>query len=119
EATPNAVPITVLSQILVTSVTSRPLSLDEIQKAGVIIDQNHFQATNFQLAFNIDGKDTSFTIDLRVALPTTDFLAFHQSDPVAAVKQLTTINRTLAQTAIVKLPAGFDRPGLNFSVAAL
>ena len=47
DATPNVVPIEVISQVLVTSVTSRPLSLEEVQQKGIIIDDKNFQVTNF------------------------------------------------------------------------
>jgi hypothetical protein len=62
------IPIRVISEVFVTSVTSRPLSLAEIQSKGIVIDQNNFRAVNFQVAFNIDGA--TFTINLAAALPT-------------------------------------------------
>src|SRR5437773_343436 len=114
-ATPSVVPIKVISEVLVSSVSSRPLSLSEIQEKGIVIDQNNFQAVNFQLAFNIAG--TPFTINLPVAQPTTQLLQF-QPNRDQVVKTLATINKALA-TQAVKLPPEFDRPGLNFSVAAL
>ena len=49
------IPIRVISEVFVTSVTSRPLSLDEIRGKGIVIDENNFRAVNFQVAFNIDG----------------------------------------------------------------
>ena len=55
------IPIRVISEVFVTNVTSRPLSLDEIRGKGIVIDQNNFRAVNFQVAFNIDG--TPFTIN--------------------------------------------------------
>src|SRR5687767_5646284 len=66
------IPIKVINEILVTSVTSRPLSLDEIKEKGIVIDQNNFQTVNFQVAFNIDGQP--FTIQLPAALPTRQLL---------------------------------------------
>src|SRR5205823_9137777 len=81
----------------------------------IVIDQNNFQAVNFQLAFNIAG--TPFTINLPVAQPTTQLLQF-QPNRDQVVKTLATINKALA-TQVVKLPPEFDRPGLNFSIAAL
>ncbi|MBM3225669.1 MAG: hypothetical protein FJZ47_17970 [Candidatus Tectomicrobia bacterium] len=116
DATPPTVPITVINEILVTSVTSRPLSLEEIQQKGVVIDQNNFQAFNFQLALNIQG--TPFTIDLPVALPTRDFLRF-TSDRAQIITQLGLVNRALADRQVINLPPNFDRPGLNFAIAAL
>ena len=56
------IPIRVISEVFVTNVTSRPLSLDEIRGRGIVIDESNFRAVNFQVAFNIDG--TPFTIDV-------------------------------------------------------
>ncbi len=61
-----------ISEVFVTNVTSRPLSLDEIRGRGIVIDENNFRAVNFQVAFNIDGAP--FTINLPAALPTPEFL---------------------------------------------
>ncbi len=107
--------IKVISEVLVTSVTSRPLSLDEIKEKGIVIDQNNFQAVNFQVAFNIDGSP--FTIQLPVALPTRELLNT-RPDRGQLVTQLAVINRQLS-TLQTALPPQFDRPGLNFSIAPL
>ena len=109
------IPIAVINEILVTQVTSRPLSLDEIKEKGIIIDQNNFQAVNFQVAFNIDGAP--FTIQLPAALPTRELLNSKPSRETI-IQQLSVINQQLATTQTT-LPPEFDRPGLNFSIAAL
>ena len=108
------IPIKVIDEILVTSVTSKPLSLDEIKQKGIVIDQTNFQAVNFQVAFNIDG--TPFTIQLPAALPTRQLLN-SQPNRAALVQQLQVLNQQLLATQA--LPPQFDRPGLNFSIAAL
>ena len=55
-ASPSTVPIKVIAEILVTSVTSRPLSLDEIRQKGIVIDNSNFQAMNFQLALTVENE---------------------------------------------------------------
>ncbi len=109
------IPIAVISEVFVTSVTSRPLSLDEIKEKGIVIDANNFQAVNFQVAFNIDGQP--FTIQLPAALPTRELL---NTKPTREqlIQQLSVVNQQLAATQ-TRLPPEFDRPGLNFSIAAL
>lgn len=109
------IPIAVINEVLVTSVTSRPLSLDQITEKGIVIDQNNFQAVSFQVAFNIDGEP--FTIQLPAALPTRELLNTKPTREVL-VRQLTAVNQQLAET-LTTLPPQFDRPGLNFSIAAL
>ncbi len=109
------IPIAVISEIFVTTVTSRPLSLDEIKQKGIVIDQNNFQAVNFQVAFNIDGQP--FTIQMPVALPTRELLA-QQPNRELLIRQLSVANQQL-QGLQTTLPPQFDRPGLNFSIAAM
>jgi hypothetical protein len=109
------IPIRVISEVFVTSVTSRPLSLDEIRSKGIVIDETNFRTVSFQVAFNIDGAP--FTIDVPAALPTPEFL---QQRPTRAqiIQQVTAINQALRGIE-TRLPPQFDRPGLNFSIAAL
>ena len=109
------IPIRVISEVFVTNVTSRPLSLDEIRGRGIVIDENNFRAVNFQVAFNIDGAP--FTISVPAALPTPEFLQ-QRPTRAAIIEQMTAINQALRTTA-TQLPPQFDRPGLNFSIAAL
>lgn len=109
------IPIRVISEVFVTSVTSRPLTLDEIREKGIVIDSSSFQAVNFQAAFNIDGQP--FTIQLPAVLPTAETLAT-TADRTQLIRQVTAINQTLAATQTT-LPPEFDRPGINFSIAAL
>ena len=42
EGTPNSVPVKVFEEILISKVTSRPLTLEEIQEKGIVIDENNF-----------------------------------------------------------------------------
>ena len=115
QGSPNVVPIAVISEILVTSVSTRPLTLEEIREKGLVIDQSSFQAVNFQLAFNIDGA--KFTIDLPTALPTRELLAL-KPEPKKLQQDLQALNLQLNRDPVM-LPPEFDRPGLNFSIAAL
>src|SRR6185436_5703087 len=110
------IPIAVINEVFVTTVTSRPLSLDEIKQKGIVIDQNNFKAVNFQVAFNIDGQP--FTIQMPLALPTRQLLTQQQSNRDQLIRQLSVVNQQL-QTLQTTLPPQFDRPGLNFSIAAL
>ncbi len=67
-ATPESVTIEVIDQLLVTEVTARPLTAEEIREKGIIFDSSNFQAYNFTAAFAVKpGKD--ITIDFPVLLP--------------------------------------------------
>jgi hypothetical protein len=89
------IPIKVISEVFVTSVTSRPLTLDEIREKGIVIDSSSYQAVNFQAAFNIDGQP--FTIELPAVLPTAELLQT-TADRTAIIRQVTEINQALAAT---------------------
>ena len=101
--------------MLVASVTSKPLSLDDIRGKGIVIDDKNFSAVNFQVAFNIDG--TPFTISAPAVMPTPELLSTGP-DRTSLIRQISALNRQLA-SALTTLPPQFDRPGLNFSIAAL
>ena len=111
----SVIPIAVIADILITTVSSRPLTLDEIRTRGVVIDDQNFQALNFQVAFNIEG--TPFTLNLPVAVPTRELLMF-ENDRAKLLKSLAVANAALADSQIVTLPPQFDCPGLNFYIAA-
>ena len=109
------IPIRVINEVLVASVTSKPLSLDDIRGKGIVIDDKNFSAVNFQVAFNIDG--TPFTISAPAVMPTPELLSTGP-DRTSLIRQISALNRQLA-AALTTLPPQFDRPGLNFSIAAL
>ena len=106
-----------INEIFVTNVTSRPLSLDEIKAKGIVIDQNNFQAVNFQVAFNIDGQP--FTIQMPVALPTPRAAQRSNRTRDLLIRQLSVVNQQLRGPCRRRCRPQFDRPGLNFSIAAL
>src|SRR5205823_12265515 len=71
-ASATTIPIRVINEVLVASVTSKPLSLDDIRSKGIVIDEKNFSAVNFKVEFNIDG--TTFTISEQAVLHTTELL---------------------------------------------
>lgn len=68
---PDLPPVTieVIDQLLVTQVTSRPLTLEEIRQKGIVVDQSNFTAVNFTVGLTLGSKQVK--IDLPVALPST------------------------------------------------
>ena len=66
-ATPAVVPISVVDKVLVSNVTSRPLSLEEIQDRGIVIDESNYTA--FEFTFKIETESGSVTIPFDVAFP--------------------------------------------------
>ncbi|MEQ1872012.1 MAG: hypothetical protein ABL961_18505, partial [Vicinamibacterales bacterium] len=65
--TPESVTIEVIEKLLVTQVTARALSAQEIRDKGIVFDKSNFQAYNFTAAFAI--QDTPVQISFPVVLP--------------------------------------------------
>ncbi len=51
-----------VTQILITKVTSRALTLDEIRNYGIVIDEDNFQAFNFTFGFAIEGEIVDYNV---------------------------------------------------------
>jgi hypothetical protein len=107
---PSAVPIKVISEVLVSKVTTRELSLEEIREQGIVIDESNFRAQEFQVAFVIDGIPVD--IDFPVIFPKQPSAQRpgqeQEEFAVAANAALTQQQRT-----VVELPPELDRPGFN------
>ncbi|HEY3054876.1 MAG TPA: hypothetical protein VGK31_02975 [Thermoanaerobaculia bacterium] len=58
---PQKVAVTVIDQVLITSVTTRPLTLDEIRQKGIVLDSNAYLGFEFTLGLSLDSKATEFT----------------------------------------------------------
>ena len=68
EANPGSVAIEVFDEVLVTTVTSHPLSLEEIQKLGIVIDEENARVVEFEVGLVIDGE--TFEVEFPVVSPT-------------------------------------------------
>jgi hypothetical protein len=64
---PAVVRIEVIDRVLVSQVTSRPLSADEIKERGIVIDERNFQVVNFTVGFGL--QDQQVNIDLPMLFP--------------------------------------------------
>lgn len=61
DVTPQRLTIKVIDQILITSVTTRPLTLDEIRERGIVIDSSDYLGFEFTLGLSLDSRATTFT----------------------------------------------------------
>jgi len=61
DVTPQKVDVDVIDQVLITSVTTRPLTLEEIKAKGIILDSDSYLGFEFTLGLNLDSKSTEFT----------------------------------------------------------
>jgi len=61
DVAPQKVPISVIDQVLITSVTTRPLTLEEIRQKGIVLDSNAYLGFEFTLGLSLDSRTTEFT----------------------------------------------------------
>jgi len=61
DITPSRVEVEVIEQVLITSVVTRPLTLDEIKAKGIILDNDSYLGFEFTLGIALDSKRVDFT----------------------------------------------------------
>jgi len=61
DVAPQKVDVDVIDQVLITSVTTRPLTLDEIKAKGIVLDSNSYLGFEFTLGVNLDSKTVDFS----------------------------------------------------------
>jgi hypothetical protein len=112
--TPSSIPVHVFPQVLVSQVTSRPLTLDEIQSKGIQIDQSSFSAVEFQVSFQLNGQafPVRFPVVTPKFLPSTEIIPL--SEAQARLVSAQQMNDQIAST--VQLPPELQLPGLNLIV---
>jgi hypothetical protein len=116
-ASPSRVSVHVFPEVLVSHVTSRPLSIDELQQRGIRIDASSFTAVEFVASFVIEGK----TIPVRFPVVTPKFKPSTEIIPAAELEDrrvfAENMNRDIARA--LALPEELDLPGLNIQIEGL
>ena len=117
EAVPSSVPVHVFDQVLISQVTSRPLTLAEIQDRGITIDDNNFRAVEFEVGFVLDGK--SIPVKFPVIAPTfresTELIPTDELEKRLAEASL--LNQQIGST--VTLPPELEASGLNIQITGI
>lgn len=116
EGVPSSVPVNVFAELLVSTVTSRPLTLQEIQDKGIAIDDTNFRAVEFEVGFVLDGK----TYPIKFPVVTPDFRGSTEIIPAAELEkrlvEAQRINDQLSSRENVPLPPELETAGLNLVV---
>lgn len=117
DAEPSRVSVTVFSELLVSQVVSRPLSLDEIEERGITIDASRFSAVEFEVTMVIGGK--TFPIFFPVVSP--KFSEFAEIVPLAELRERTElaarINEAFADA--IALPPPLNLPQLDVQIRGI
>jgi hypothetical protein len=61
DVTPSTVQIEVIDEILITSVTTRPLTLDEIKQKGIVLDADDYLGFEFTLAMRLESTPVNIS----------------------------------------------------------
>ncbi|HEY6351400.1 MAG TPA: Ig-like domain-containing protein, partial [Candidatus Angelobacter sp.] len=61
DVSPSTIPVKVIDQVLITSVQTRPLTLDEIKAAGVDLSSNDFLGFQFTIGLALQSNATTIT----------------------------------------------------------
>ncbi|PYK96334.1 MAG: hypothetical protein DME19_20025, partial [Verrucomicrobia bacterium] len=113
------VPVHVFDQVLVSTVTSRPLTLDEIKEKGIVIDENNFHAVEFEVGFVLEGK--TIPVKFPVVAPTfkqsTEIIP--QAELEAKLIKAQEINQQIAASTSTTLPPELQTAGLNIQVQGI
>jgi len=114
EGSPASVPVRVFDEVLVSKVTSRPLTSAEIEEKGIFIDESNFRAVEFEVGFVLDGK----TVPIRFPVVTPRFQETAEIIPAAELQERLLLAELLNQdlTSKVALPKELETAGLNIQV---
>ncbi len=114
EGEPAGVPVRVFDEVLVSKVTSRPLTTDEIQEKGIVIDDRNFRAVEFEVGFVLDGR----TVPVRFPVVAPRFSGNGEIIPAAELEKrladAALINQELAGTT--QLPPELEASRVNIQV---
>ncbi len=117
DGSPRSVPINVFDDVLVSRVTSRPLTLDEIEDRGIAIDESNFRVLEFEVGFVIDGA----TVPVRFPVVAPRFDGAVELIPKAELEALlATAELANAELSLgVKLPEALESAGLAIEIQGI
>lgn len=117
EGSPSIVPVRVFDEVLVSRVTSRPLTYEEIQEKGIFIDESNFRVVEFEAAFVLDGK----TVPITFPVVSPKFFDSVELIPAAELEEklarAAVLNSQIASTTA--LPPEFEVSQLNIQVQGI
>jgi len=118
EGTPNIVPVRVFDEVLISRVTSRPLTIEEIEERGIYIDEENFRTVEFEVGFVLDGQ----TIPVRFPVVAPRFTDSTEIIPAAELEerlaQAAALNQQIASET-VQLPPEFETAQVNIQIQGI
>ncbi len=117
EGSPAIVPVHVFDEILVSRVTSRPLTYDEIQDKGIFIDESNFRVVEFEAAFVLDGQTIPIAFPVVAPKFTDSIELIPAAELEAKLAEAAVLNQQIAATTT--LPPEFEVAQLNIEVQGI
>ncbi|MEX0330624.1 MAG: tandem-95 repeat protein [Puniceicoccaceae bacterium] len=117
EGNPGSVPVRVFDEVLISRVTSRPLTLEEIQEKGIVIDESNYRAVEFEVGFVLDGQ----TIPVKFPVVAPNFSQNTEIIPTAELEeQLAEVDRINDELALgVELPPALETANVNIEMRGI
>jgi hypothetical protein len=88
DVAPARVPVQVIEQVLITSVTTRPLTLDEIKAKGIVLDRDDYLGFEFTMAVKLESRAVQLTFPAVFSKSGTLLPEFTFATPQAPTPQL-------------------------------
>ena len=117
EGAPSSVPVHVFDEVLVSRVTSRPLTTQEIQDRGIVIDEQNFRVVEFEVGFVLDGKlvPVKFPVVAPGFQQSTEIIP--QAELDARLARAQAMNQQITLTT--ELPEELQRTHLNIDIQGI
>jgi len=113
QAVPDSVTIEVIDKVLVSQVTSRPLTAQEIKDKGIVVDQTNFKVVNFTAAFGVEGRKVS--VDFPMVLPTQRGASAPAAVPALTLPPLQQTTATVSAAQLPQLQLALQVPSVSVS----
>ena len=122
-ATPATYPLTCLGEILLTSVTSTPMTMQQIQNAGIQLQPGDYQGRSFEMVLGVGSNQISLSVP--VAIPIYNGLVNPTGDgAVVGTLKMSSLNgMSLPNLSVVMAnltppsdPFSLSRPALSFQL---
>src|SRR5882724_4194731 len=113
QAVPDAVTVEVIDKVLVSEVTSRPLTAQEIKDKGIVVDQTNFQVVNFTAGFGVESHRVS--IDFPMIVPTARGPTSPPTAPAVTLPPLQQQTATVSSAQLPQLQLALQAPSVSVS----
>ena len=110
-ANPSSARIEVIDRVLVSQVTSRPLTAEEIKERGIVIDQSNYQVVNFTIGLGLQNEQVK--VELPMIMPSGPGASFGVGVPARPMTGLSPA--APPEMVLPTLRTAFGTPNVSIS----